>query len=418
MIKSRLLYNGFSDWRFNVKKAKGSFLWDGNGKKLIDFTSGWNVTNLGWNHPEITDAIIKQSKINTYVPGWTADPIQNELAKQLTNSLPKSLNVAVRATGGTEANEEAIKTARAFTGRKKILGFRDTYHGHSIAVTAIGYPPEYNTWKAFGPIPGEIIHIEYPDVYRTDKHPEKLLADFSEKLEKLLKKRDIAAIVTEAGIITGWGSTYVAPKGFLKTIRKLTNKYGTLIILDEVGTGFSRCGKLFGMELEGVTPDIATFAKGLSNGASAIGAMVTSTEIGQKTFKSSQIYSTFGWTPIACAAVLKTLEIHKRDKVWKKAEQDGIYITNILRKELKNNPNVGDIRGLGLEIGLDFVKNKKGKVKNTELLIKVVNKAIKKGLHLVTDNESVIQIMPPLTIERKVLDAGLEILINTVNSVN
>lgn len=418
MIKKQLLYNGFSDWRFDISKASGSFIWDGNGNKLIDFTSAWNVTNLGWNNQEIIQAVVTQARKNTYVPGWTADPIQNKLAKKLTDSLPQELTIAVRATGGTEANEEAIKTARSYTGRKKILGFRDHYHGHSLAVTAIGYPPEYTAWKRFGPIPGELIHIDYPNMYRTNKKPDELLVDFSTKLESILKKSDVAAIVTEAGIITGWGSTYVAPKGFLKTVRKLTARYGTLLILDEVGTGFSRCGKLFGMELEAITPDIVTFAKGMSNGASAIGAMVTTTEIGQKTWNKSQIYSTFGWTPIACAAVLKSLEIHKRDRVWKKAEKDGKYIIRILKKELGDNLKVGNIRGIGMEIGIDFVKSKKTKEKNKQLAEKIVDETLKKGLHTISDHDSTIQLMPPLTIERKTLDKGLEILIDVIKKLN
>src|SRR3989344_1694695 len=418
MIKNHLLFNDFSDWRFDISKASGSFIWDGEGNKLIDFTSAWNVTNLGWNHPEITRAIIEQAKKNTYNPGWTADPIQNELAKKLTDSLPRELTIAVRATGGTEANEEAIKTARSFAGRKKILGFRDHYHGHSLAVTAIGYPPEYAAWKRFGPIPGELIHIDYPNMYRTNKKPDELLADFSTRLENILKKRDVAAIVTEAGIITGWGSTYVAPEGFLKTVRRLTARYGTLLILDEVGTGFSRCGKLFAMELEQVTPDIVTFAKGISNGAAAIGAMVTTAKIGQKTCNKSQIYSTFGWTPIACAAVLKSLEIHKRDRVWEKAGKDGVYIMSILKKELEDNPKGGDIRGIGMEIGIDFVKSKKTKEKNKQLTEKIVDETLKKGLHTISDHDSNIQLMPPLTIERKTLNQGLEILIDVIKKLN
>lgn len=418
MIKNHLLYNEFSDWRFNISKANGSYIWDGSGNKLIDFTSAWNVTNLGWNNPEIIQAVVTQARKNTYVPGWAADPIQNELAKKFTDSLPQGLTVAVRATGGTEANEEAIKTARSYTGRKKVLGFRDHYHGHSLAATAIGYPPEYTAWKRFGPIPGELIHIDYPNMYRTDKKPDELLKDFSDRLEIILKKEDVAAIVTEAGIITGWGSTYVAPKGFLRTIRRLTARYGTLLILDEVGTGFSRCGKLFGMEIEQVTPDIATFAKGMSNGAAAIGAMVTTTKIGQKTWDKSQIYSTFGWTPIACAAVLKSLEIHKRDKVWKKAERDGKYIMGVLKKELGDNPKVGDVRGIGMEIGIDFVKSKKTKEKNKQLVVRIVDETLRKGLHTISDHDSTIQLMPPLIIERRTLDKGLEIFIDVIKKLS
>ncbi len=415
MIKNHILYTAFSDWIFYVSKAYGSFIWTKEEKKLIDFTSGWNVTNLGWNQPEIGEAIIKQARGNTYASMWSADPIQNQLAQELVRSLPTSLSVVSRATGGTEANEEAIKTARAYTGRKTILGFKDTYHGQSYATLSIGYLPKYIQGMGIGPMVPDFEQIDYPNTYRTQLTETELLKIFFKKLEVLLSTKKVAAIVTEAGIITGWGSTYVAPKGYFKRLREITKKYGTLIILDEVGTGFSRCGKLFGMELENVVPDIVTFAKGFSNGAVPIGAMVTTNQIAQKTFSKTNLVSTFGWTPIACAAALKCLEIHKRDKVWLKAKKDGDYMMALLKKELKNNDFVGDVRGTGMEIGIDFVTNKKSKAKNSQLIKKVVQNARANGLHLVCDLESNIQLMPPLTINRKTLDNGLSILIDTIN---
>lgn len=413
MIKNKIIYTNFSDWRFEVSRAEGSYIWDKKGRKLIDFTSGWNVTNLGWNQPEITEAIIKQAKKNTYVSMWSADPIQEEYAVELSKSLLKGLTAIGRATGGTEANEEAIKTARAYTKRKKILGFKDTYHGQSFGTLAIGYKKEYLP-DVYPLVPG-FVQLEFPNLYRTDKCGEELLTTFEKKLESVLSKRDIAAVITEAEIITGWGSTYVAPKGYLKTVRRVTKKYGTLLILDEVGTGFSRCGKLFGMQLENVTPDIATFAKGISNGAAAIGAMVTTKEIAEKTYPGTNLVSTFGWMPTACAAALRTLQIHKRDKVWLKAEKDGRYMLKTLGKELKDHPKVGDIRGKGMEIGIDFVKDKKTKKKDPEIIEKIVEKAFARGLHIVCDHDSNIQLMPPLTISRKNLNKGLEILVETIN---
>ena len=414
MLKNKIIYNPSSEWRLNLIKAKGSFLWDDKGNKFIDFTSGWNVTNLGWNNSEIKQAIINQARKNIYAPMETTDVVQKELAEYLTNLLPKELNTVGRATGGTEANEEAIKTARAFTRRKKIIGFKDTYHGQSYATMSLGYLPEYIENMGIGPMVPEFIQLDFPNTYRTKKTPDKLLSDFASALENILRKKDIAAIVTEAGIITGWGSTYLAPNGYLKLVSSLTKKYGTLLILDEVGTGFSRLGKLFGMQIDEVIPDIVTFAKGLSNGAAAIGAMVTKKEIAEKIFAKTNLTSTFGWTPIACAAALKVLQIHKRDKVWEKAKKDGEYLLNTLKNELKNNPSVGDIRGIGMEIGIDFVKDIKSKEKNTYLVKKIISLGMKKGLYLNGDFESNIQLMPPLTIDRKTLDQGLEILIEII----
>jgi len=119
MLKNNIIYNDYSDWKFDISKARGDFIWDKSGKKLIDFTSGWNVTNLGWNNQEVNSAMASQAKKNTYAPMWTADSIQNEYAKALVKSLPETLVAVGRATGGTEANEMAIKTARAYTGKKR-----------------------------------------------------------------------------------------------------------------------------------------------------------------------------------------------------------------------------------------------------------------------------------------------------------
>lgn len=408
MIKNHIIYNNFCEYSFDISKANDCYVWDQNYRKMIDFTSGWNVTNLGWNNKEIANAMIKQIKKNTYAPMWTADPIQNELTKELANALPKELNCFGRTTGGTESNEEAIKTARAYTERKKIIGFKDTYHGQSYATLALGYPPEYTVSKSIAPMLKGYVLMDFPDKNSSKDS----LQSFAEKLELILKNKDVAAIVTEAGIITGWGSTLIAPKGYLTTIRQLTKQYGTLLILDEVGTGFSRCGKLFGMQLENITPDIVTFAKGMCNGAAAIGTMVTTQKIAEATFAKSNLTSTFGWTPVACAAALKTLQIHKRDKVWLKSDTDGKYLLQTLKNELRNISAIEYVDGIGMEVGVHFRK-----IKNqASLTRKIIAKAHQNGLHLAYSNDYNQQIMPPLTIERKVLDKGIDILIDVVES--
>ena len=223
MIKNHIIYNCYLDWSFDVDRAEGSYLWTTNNEQLIDFTSGWNTTNLGWNHPEIAEALIGQVKRNTYVPMWTADAAQNEYAALLTGALPAPLTAVGRATGGTEANEMAIKTARAFTGRKTIVGFRETFHGQSLNTLAIGFP---------GPAVQDFVQLTYPQIYRTDRSPERVLQDFAQELEQVLATRDVAAVFTEAGIITGWGSTYVAPTGYLALVEK---PYRTIWDLDDPG---------------------------------------------------------------------------------------------------------------------------------------------------------------------------------------
>lgn len=410
MLSDKIIYNLNSAFRFKLSKAKDSYIWDADGKQLIDFTSGWNVTNLGWNHPEITEAIIKQAKKNTYAPMWSQDPIQETYADFLSSLLPKKLKAFSRETGGVNANVMAIKAARAYTGKKKIVGFSDSFHGSLYSVLEIGYKPEYLLSKSVFLSYENYVQMKFPTVLSSDKNKKIVLNNFLKELETILSRNDVAAVVCEAGIITGWGSTDVAPEGFLKSVRNLTKKHNTLLILDEVGTGFSRCGKLFAMELEEVEPDFVTFAKGISNGALPIGTMVTSKEIAESVYSKIQPQSTFGWNPLAVAAALKTLEIHKRDKVWEKAKKDGEYVMNILRSELKNNSLVKDVNGIGMEIGIQLIiDSKKLSTK------KILDLAYEKGLHLCKSSETGFQLMPPLTLDKKILDKGLEIFVKTLD---
>lgn len=416
MIKNHIIYSNFCDWTFGLKKAEGSYLWNEKGQKLIDFTSGWNVTNLGWNHPEVNEAIAKQAKKNVYAAMWMDDPVQEEYAEELTKSLPRELSFVCRATGGTDANEKAMIMARTVTKRQKIIGCLDTYHGHSFGTISIGYRPEWA--KDVSPLVPQFIKIKFPKSTGSQAEDKKVLELFIAELDKLLSKKDVAAIVTEAGIITGWGSTFVAPKGYLKAVREVTEKYGTLLILDEVGTGFSRCGKLFGMEIEGIVPDMATFAKGMSNGGAAIGAVAVHNKFDETVLSAAKTHSTFGWTSVACAASLAGLRVHKRDRVWEKSAKDGSYIISRLKEELVSYPKVGEIQGLGMEIGIMFVMDKKKMELDDVFATKVIAESYKRGLHLIFGGDGNIQIMPSLIIERDVLDKGLEILINVVKSLH
>lgn len=399
MIVNSILYRNLKKYNFfRMSKAEGSLLWDTDGKKYIDFTSGWNITNLGWNNPEVNEAVALQTKKNVQGLLWGSDPVQEEYAAKLTSALPEKLDACTKATGGTEAIEEAIKIARAATGRKKLIGFKNGYHGQSFASLALGYSSQMV--ERIAPMVPEIIQLDFP----TEKAGEANFKNFISNLEEILSKRDVAALVTQPGIMTGWGFTLIGYPGFLKAVRELTQKYGTLLIVDEVGTGFSRTGKLFAIERENVVPDMLCLAKGISNGAAAIGTVVGNSELFKSTFPYINIISTFGWTPIACAAALKTLEIHERDKVWEQAEVKGRYIME------KLNPLVGksivDLRGQGMEIGIGL--------KDSETARKTIDVAFEKGLHIVVGVEHNLQIMPPLTISQELLDEGLEILISVL----
>ncbi|MBP7768491.1 aspartate aminotransferase family protein [Candidatus Woesebacteria bacterium] len=414
MIKHNIVYNPVVDWRFDLGKAEGSYLWDKDGKRYIDFSSGWNTTNLGWNNPEVNEAVAAQTQKSVYAPMWTADEVQIEYAKALIDAFPDSLDCVCRATGGTEANEMALKIARAVTGRQQIVSFAHTYHGQSFGTLALGFIPDYV--KAVSPLVPEFTQLEYPNAFGSEESEEVVLAKFIEKLENVLKAEKVAAVFTEPGLITGWGSMLVAPKGYLTAVRKLTEKYGTLLVVDEVGSGFSRTGTLFGIEHENVVPDIVTLAKGISNGAGAIGAVVTKSSLVQKHIGAFKPTSTFGWTPLTCAAALKTLQIHQRDKVWEAAERKGQLVKSMIEAELGGNPNMKNLRGWGLEIAFDISQENKNGEDNSELSTTIINKCFENGLHM-ADAGDCIQIMPPLTISEDDLVNGLTILVTVIKNL-
>lgn len=398
MIENSIVYRDFKGKYeyLPLARAEGSLIWDRSGKRYIDFTSAWNVTNLGWNHPEVTEALITQAKKNVQGLLWGSDPIQEEYAATLTAALPRGLDACIKATSGTEAIEVSLKIARAYTERKKIIGFNGLYHGQLFASLALGAPGESR--QKLTPLVPEITPIEFPHEDIGQEGYEKFLSEF----ETLLSKEDIAAVVTEPGIITGWGSTLIAYPGFLTKIREITKKYGALLIVDEVGSGFSRTGKLFGIEHENVVPDIIVFAKGISNGAAAIGTAIGRSEIFERASADAVLISTFGWAPIACAAALATLQIHKRDKTWEMAEQKGNYIMEKLKTHI--GETVTGVRGQGLEIGLQL--------KDAETCERVQKAAFADGLHVIVGSQNNMQIMPPLTIPQDLLDEGLEIFIS------
>jgi len=414
MIKNRITYSNFSDWKFFVVQAKGSLLWTKEGQRLIDFTSGWNVTNLGWNNEEIINAAQEQLSFSSYVPMWSSCHIQEKYANALTNALPTQLSAIIRATGGTEANEVAIKLARSYTGRKKIIGFKDTYHGQSLTTMSIGFRPKDT--KAIDPMVPKFIQMEYPYAQTKNIAEQKdILDNFALSLEQLLKKSDVAGMILEPGMITGWGSCGIAPIGFLQKVRELTKKYGVIMILDEVGTGFSRIGSLFGFQLYNVIPDVITFAKGSCNGVGGIGTVVSAKNIIEPTISKANYTSTFGWSPVSCAAALKTLELHIKHKTWKESQVKGKTIIKKIKNSIKRYTDSVKVFGIGMEIGINFIDtNNKSK---EEIAQDVANKAFKKGLHIVDSGEGNIQIMPPINIEPELLQEGLEILNESILDV-
>jgi 4-aminobutyrate aminotransferase-like enzyme len=399
MLHRHILYRDAHAHIFQVDKAQGEFLYDPSGKKYIDFTSGWNVANLGWNHPEVVEAIREQLDKGTGVGMWHSCDIQNRFAEALTAALPPELNCCIRTTGGTEAIEVSIKVARTVTSRPVVIGFKKAYHGQLFASMALGAPEIVH--KHFDPLVPQIEQWEYP-VTQDD------LADFLAKLETRLAKSDVAALVTEAGVVTGSGSAVVPAQGYLKKMQELLRKYGTLLIIDEVGTGFSRTGgAIFAIQREGIVPDIVVFAKAIANGSGTLSTAVIREVYAAKAGAGANLISTFGWNPLAAAAALRTLEIHQRERTWKMAEAKGKIVFDFLR-DLEKKGLVQTIRGYGLEIGVQISED--AKFERIEL------KARANGLIIKGNRMEFFQIMPPLTIAQKSLEIGLAIFADALKA--
>lgn len=405
MLKNGIVYTDFSDWIFDLQSASGSLLFDSEGNKFIDFTSGWNIYNLGWNNTAINSFIAESIlKHGTSSCIWATNKAQRDYVSLLLDALGGHWQTVGKATGGTEANEEAMKTARVYTKKQRFISFRNTYHGQSFATMALGMP-ECDIAK-IKPVLEGITQISFPETSEGMSDAE-TITNFEKSLRSELEKGDVAGVVTEAGIITGWGSTKTAPQGFASVIRSLTKEFGCLWILDEVGTGFSRTGTLFGFQREGEIPDIITLAKAITNGAAPLGLMITTGEISNNSLRDTNLTSSFGLCSTACYAAQKTLELHVQEQMWLKAENDGQYIRNQLDQFITTNKIPATTRGFGMEIGLRFISTN-----GTDLPIvnQIVADSLQNGLHTVCDHENNIQIMPPLTTERTMIDEGLEIL--------
>ncbi len=404
---------------FVLKKAYGSTLVDESGKKYIDFTSGWNVVNIGWSRPEIADAITEQMTKFPYSPMWCSTDVVVNYAKSLQKFLPKRTNTFFKTTGGTESNELALKIARAYTGKKKVLSFHNEYHGQTFGSISLGNSEK--TTNPFKPLVPGFIKIQPPYNYKstygeniTDEECSKrCLKEIKEKIES---EGNVAAFLCEA--IQTCPGVIIPQKNFFKNLRKICDDNDVLLIIDEVGTGFARTGRMFGFEHFDFEPDIITFAKGITNGYGGMGAVATSRKIANSMLGKGGT-STFGWHTLSVVAAAKILEIIQKENLIEKAKEMGNYMLEKLKQELTHLEIVGDIRGAGLEIGVELITDKKSKKPNNQAAIKVKKFSQADGLHIVwSGRSSTILVMPPIIITKNEADKGIEILVKNLKKVS
>ncbi len=427
IVKNNLDYTLFS-WAkqgnlnpINASHAKGSYFYDRDGKKYLDFSSQLMNVNIGHGDQRITDAVAKQMKEVSYVyPGMATD-VRGKLGKKIAEITPGNLTKTFFTLGGAEAIENGIKLARMYTGRHKIITHYRAYHGATYgAISAGGDPRRFPVDSQAMP---NVVHVENPYAYRCpwnsssiEECGELALAHL-ERVIKFQNPDSVAAILFEGE--SGSSGCIKYPPMYLKKVRDICDRYGILLIIDEVMSGFGRTGKMFGIDHHDVTPDIMCLAKGLTSGYLPLGGTVVTDTIANHFNDHPMVIGlTYSAHPTLCAAALENIRIIEEEQLVDKAAKMGTYIEAEIEKLKKKHPSIGDFRNTGLLGCIELVKNRKTKEPITPWNAKpdemeITNKMAAKirALGMFTFVRwNWIFIAPPLNISKEEVDEGLEII--------
>jgi 4-aminobutyrate aminotransferase len=402
-----------------IDHADGAWLWDVDGNQFLDFHSGIAVCSTGNCHPSVVDAIVSQARKAVHIS--TADfyhELVGTLAGRLSDLAPGTGPKRVFFTNsGTESVEAGLKLARYKTRRPRMLAFIGGFHGRTMG--ALSLTCSKTSQRAhFAPLLPEVTHVPYAYCYRCPynlKYPSCDLecVKFIENqiFARVAPAEEIAAIVVEP--VQGEGGYVVPPPDYFKALSALAKKYGILLVLDEVQSGMGRTGKMFAIQHFGVAPDILLIAKALASGV-PLGACIAPKEI--MDWPPGAHSTTFGGNPIGCAAAMATLDV-LQDGLIANAEKQGKFLLGQLRKMQKRHSSIGDVRGLGLMIGVEFVHDRKTKKPAPQVAKDVMMAAFEKGLMLLTCGPNGIRLIPPLVVSRKQCQIALEILDEVVGKV-
>lgn len=400
-----------------IECGEGAMIEDVDGNRFLDWIGGVGVLNVGFSHPEIIEEVKKQSE--KYFHGMF-NIVTHEgyvkLAEKLNDIVPVKgdKKKTYFANSGAEADENAVKVAKAFTKRPNIICFSGAFHGRTNLTMAMTSKKAYA--KGLGPFPEGIYRAEYPYLYRKPKgmNEEEAIKYYINSIYKVFEECSsadyIAAIVVEP--LQGEGGFIPAPIEWVKAVRKICDENGIMLIADEVQSGFCRTGKMFASEYwkeAGVMPDILATAKSIGAGL-PISAIVAREEIMESVLPGT-IGGTYCGNPLSCAAAIKTIEIMERDNLAKRSLEIGEKVQAVYKKWMDKYEVIGDVRGLGGMIGIEFVTDKQSKTPNGEIVSKIVKNAVEKGLMLENSGTygQVIRFLAPLVMTDEQLKAGLEI---------
>ena len=405
-----------------VVRAEGVYFWDAAGKRYLDLNSMVMCSNIGHGDPRVIEAIVAQARELPFAGPPMATRPRAALGKLLAEITPGDLNHFLYTLGGADANENAVKLARAYTGRHKILTRYRSYHGATAGAMALTGDPRRLAWEP-NLMPG-VVHFLDPYRYRSTFHrsnPDISEADFTQDylnhLEEIITfegPETIAAILLET--VTGTNGVIIPPAGYLPGVRQLCDRNGILLIADEVMSGFGRTGKWFAVDHWQVVPDMITMAKGLTSGYAPLGAVAMRSQIAEyfanRTFQSGLTYNAH---PISLAAAVANIQVMQQDRLVERAARMGPVLRRKLNDLGENHPSVGEVRSIGLFGVIELVRNRKTKEplaaynNSSPEMTNLRQYLIDHGLYLYTHWHTLL-ILPPLIITEEQLDEGFTIL--------
>lgn len=397
---------------FVMDHGRGCEVWDVDGNRFLDLAAGIAVNSTGHCHPKVVQAIQQQAEKFLHISSDFYHPRWVELGEALDRIAPfEEHAISFMTNSGTESIEAALKLARYHTGRPNFIGFFGGFHGRTLgALTLTASKSAYH--KGFYPLMNGVYHAPSPDPYHPillsrpgEDYGETVVRYIEDEiLNKLVPPDEVAGILIEP--IQGEGGYIVPAPGFFPALRQLCDRYGILLIADEIQCGIGRTGKWWGIENFGVEPDIVCTAKGIASGL-PLGAMIARQHV--VTWPRGTHGNTFGGNPLACAAALATLDLIGSEYMHNAAVV-GEYALDNLHEIAARHPSIGQVRGLGLMIGVEFVKDRQTREPAERLRDEIIDLAFERGLLTLGCGRSVIRFSPPLCITQAEVDEGLTIL--------
>jgi 4-aminobutyrate aminotransferase len=408
------------DYGFVMDHGKGAEVWDVDGNRYVDFSAGIAVNSTGHSHPEVVKAIQDQAEKFIHISSDYYHELMVRVAERIDEIAPMKEDVTVfLANSGTESVEAAIKLARYATGRQRFIGFLGAFHGRSMGSLSFTASKFTQQERFFPTMPG-VWHVPFPDPY----HPifptppggdeGDAVVDYIENVlfPEALPPDEVAAVLVEP--IQGEGGYIVPPPHFFPRLRKMCSDHGILLIADEVQSGVGRTGKWWAIQHWNVEPDIVCIAKGIASGV-PMGATAARRSVGAK-WKAGAHGNTYGGNPLAAVSALKTLELIENGYMQNAAEM-GAYMLDALEEMQARHPLIGQVRGKGLMIGVEFVLDQKTKAPARDLRNAVVHRCFEKGLLTLGCGRSTIRFMPALMIGKDLAEEGLQIFENALTEV-